>query len=69
MQLTFKALQRRYQNLERDLKPLEDRMQSIKSLGNDIMHHYPRHKSEVEKAMNELEGLCVNLMCQFCFIH
>lgn len=50
----LQALQRRYQNLERDLKPLDERIRQLQKMGAEIIKRHPEHRAEIERSMAEL---------------
>lgn len=60
----LQALQRRYQNLERDLKPLDERMNVLNQLAMEIVQRHPKHRVEVERLMAELGGMHKDLLRQ-----
>lgn len=60
----LQALQRRYQNLERDLKPLEERMNVLNKLAMEIVQRHPEHRVEVERLIAELGSMHKNLLKQ-----
>lgn len=50
----LQALQRRYQNLERDLKPLDERIRHLQKMAAEIIKKHPEHRAEIEHTMTEL---------------
>lgn len=55
-------MQRRYQNLERDLKPLDDRMRNLKALGEDVKRKNPECAEQVDKVLAELTSMHKDLL-------
>lgn len=58
----IQALQRRYQNLERDLKPLDDRMRSLNALGAEVKRKNPEFAEQVDQLLHELASLHKDLL-------
>ncbi|KAK0410555.1 hypothetical protein QR680_005192 [Steinernema hermaphroditum] len=58
----FEALQRRYQNLERDLKPLQEKMIKLKKLADDVKRSHPEQAQLIDRQMRELEKLHGDLL-------
>uniref|UniRef100_A0A915EMN4 Spectrin beta chain n=1 Tax=Ditylenchus dipsaci TaxID=166011 RepID=A0A915EMN4_9BILA len=62
--LALQSLQRRYQNLERDLKPLDERMVQLNELANEIIKKHPEYKEEVQEKMREMLAMHKDLLKQ-----
>lgn len=60
----LQALQRRYQNLERDLKPLDERMNVLNQLAMEVVQQHPEHRAEVERLITELGAMHKDLLKQ-----
>ncbi|TKR60860.1 hypothetical protein L596_028044 [Steinernema carpocapsae] len=58
----FEALQRRYQNLERDLKPLQEKMINLKKMADDVKKAHPEQAELIDRQMRELERLHADLL-------
>lgn len=54
---TVQALQRRHQNLERELAPLEEKISRVNLLGNSVKNSYPHEKVNVTSRQNEIKEM------------
>ncbi|KAK4883333.1 hypothetical protein RN001_006652 [Aquatica leii] len=54
---TVQALQRRHQNLERELAPLEEQVNRVQSLANSVKQAHPNEHDNVTQRENEIKGL------------
>lgn len=54
---TVQALQRRHQNLERELSPLEEKVNRVQLLANSVKSSYPNEKSNVNIRLKEIQDL------------
>lgn len=54
---TVQALQRRHDNLERELAPVEDKVNKVKLLGNEVQLTYPSERQNVKKRQKEIDDL------------
>ncbi|XP_050313156.1 spectrin beta chain, non-erythrocytic 1 isoform X2 [Anthonomus grandis grandis] len=54
---TVQALQRRHDNLERELAPLEEKVNKVMLLANDVQSQYPSEKHNVSKRREKIEDL------------
>ncbi|CAJ0573578.1 unnamed protein product, partial [Mesorhabditis spiculigera] len=52
------------QNLERDLKPLEDKIQSLEELAERVKKSNPEMAAVIQKKINELRGMYADLLSQ-----
>jgi len=52
---TVQALQRRHENLERELQPIEERVERCRLLANDVLTAYPSERRNVEKERDKFE--------------
>uniref|UniRef100_A0A0K0EWJ5 Karst (inferred by orthology to a D. melanogaster protein) n=1 Tax=Strongyloides venezuelensis TaxID=75913 RepID=A0A0K0EWJ5_STRVS len=59
---SLRLIQRRYQNLERDLAPLKKQMSILKHFGEEIKGQHPKYASMVDKQLKELSGLHSKLL-------
>ncbi|CAH1719477.1 unnamed protein product [Chironomus riparius] len=54
---TVQALQRRHQNLERELEPLKEKVSRVNLLGNSVKHSYPSETDNVAKSQQEIKQM------------
>ncbi|XP_057323872.1 spectrin beta chain, non-erythrocytic 1 isoform X4 [Microplitis mediator] len=54
---TVQALQRRHQNLERELAPVEEKVRKVNLLANSVKSSYPNEHKNVDKRLNEIKLL------------
>lgn len=54
---TVQALQRRHQNLERELAPVEEKVNRVNLLANSVKSSYPNEKETVNTRQKEIQGL------------
>ncbi|XP_037904390.1 spectrin beta chain, non-erythrocytic 1 isoform X3 [Hermetia illucens] len=54
---TVQALQRRHQNLERELAPVEDKVNRVKYLGNSVKNAYPSERANVNARQKEVDDM------------
>ncbi|XP_017057853.1 spectrin beta chain, non-erythrocytic 1 isoform X2 [Drosophila ficusphila] len=54
---TVQALQRRHQNLERELAPVEDKVNRVTYLGNSVKNAYPAEKENVNGRQQEVQDM------------
>lgn len=54
---TVQALQRRHQNLERELAPLEEKVTRVNLLGNSVKNSYPSEQSNVTSRQKEIKEM------------
>ncbi|XP_065309042.1 spectrin beta chain-like isoform X2 [Dermacentor albipictus] len=54
---TVQALQRRHENLERELAPVEEKFNRVNLLADSVKAAYPTERSNVVKRQSELQGL------------
>lgn len=54
---TVQALQRRHQNLERELAPLEEKVNRVNLLGNSVKNSYPSEQSNVTGRQKEIKEM------------
>ncbi|KAH8300440.1 hypothetical protein KR018_005664 [Drosophila ironensis] len=54
---TVQALQRRHQNLERELAPVEDKVNRVTYLGNSVKNAYPAEKDNVNGRQQEVQDM------------
>ena len=52
----LQAMQRRHKNLERELRPVEEKMRHLRKLGDDVMLAHPEQRGPVEGKLADLEG-------------
>lgn len=54
---TVQALQRRHQNLERELAPVEEKVNRVNLLGNSVKTSYPTERANVTGRQNEIKEM------------
>lgn len=54
---TVQALQRRHQNLERELEPLKEKVTRVDLLGNSVKKSYPSEKENVAKSQRDIKDM------------
>lgn len=54
---TVQALQRRHQNLERELAPLEEKVTRVNLLGNSVKNSYPNEQANVTSRQKEIREM------------
>lgn len=54
---TVQALQRRHQNLERELAPVEEKVTRVNLLGNSVKNSYPTERVNVAKRQQEIQDM------------
>ena len=54
---TVQALQRRHQNLERELEPLKEKVTRVDLLGNSVKNSYPTEKENVAKSQRDIKDM------------
>ncbi len=54
---TVQALQRRHQNLERELEPLKEKVNRVNLLGNSVKNSYPTEKDNVTASQQEIQEM------------
>lgn len=54
---TVQALQRRHQNLERELEPLKEKVSRVDLLGNSVKSAYPTEKENVAKSQRDIKDM------------
>ncbi|XP_017956521.1 spectrin beta chain, non-erythrocytic 1 isoform X5 [Drosophila navojoa] len=54
---TVQALQRRHQNLERELAPVEDKVNRVTYLGNSVKNAYPAERDNVNARQQEVQDM------------
>ncbi|CAG9824099.1 unnamed protein product [Phaedon cochleariae] len=54
---TVQALQRRHDNLERELSPVEEKVNKVSLLGNSVQESYPTERSNVTEKQLEIDAL------------
>ncbi|XP_046688428.1 LOW QUALITY PROTEIN: spectrin beta chain-like [Homalodisca vitripennis] len=54
---TVQALQRRHQQLERELAPVEEKVNRVNLLANSVKSSYPNEKANVNARQNEIQEL------------
>ncbi|KAH8349687.1 hypothetical protein KR084_004268 [Drosophila pseudotakahashii] len=54
---TVQALQRRHQNLERELAPVEEKVNRVTYLGNSVKNTYPAEKDNVNARQQEVQDM------------
>lgn len=59
---TVQALQRRHQHLERELAPVEEKVNRVNLLANSVQAAYPHEKDNVIKRQNEIQNLWKQVM-------
>ncbi|KAF5308651.1 hypothetical protein FQR65_LT06112 [Abscondita terminalis] len=58
---TVQALQRRHQNLERELAPLEEKVKRVQLLANSVKNAHPNEHDNVTQREDEIKGLWLNV--------
>ncbi|MFH4975130.1 hypothetical protein AB6A40_001839 [Gnathostoma spinigerum] len=56
-----RALQRRYQNLGKDLKPLDEKIRGLRKLANEVRMEHPEEAKRIDATIKELEALHADL--------
>lgn len=54
---TVQALQRRHQNLERELAPVEEKVNRVNLLGNSVKNSYPTERANVTGRQKEIQDM------------
>lgn len=54
---TVQALQRRHQNLERELAPVEEKVNRVNLLGNSVKNSYPNERNNVAGRQQEIQDM------------
>ncbi|KAF5273495.1 hypothetical protein FQA39_LY07512 [Lamprigera yunnana] len=54
---TVQALQRRHENLERELAPLEEKVNRVQLLASSVKNAHPNERDNVTQRENEIKGL------------
>lgn len=54
---TVQALQRRHQNLERELEPLKEKVSTVNLLGNSVKTSYPSEMDNVAKSQRDIQDM------------
>lgn len=54
---TVQALQRRHQNMERELAPIEDKVNRVNYLGNSVKNAYPAERENVTARQQEVQEM------------
>lgn len=54
---TVQALKRRHDNLERELTPVEEKVNTVNSLANTVQQNYPNETKNVQKKQKEIDNL------------
>lgn len=54
---TVQALQRRHQNLERELEPLREKVSRVNLLGNSVKKSYPSETDNVAKSQQDIKDM------------
>lgn len=54
---TVQALQRRHQNLERELEPLKEKITRVDLLGNSVKNSYPTEKDNVAQSQRDIRDM------------
>jgi spectrin beta len=54
---TVQALQRRHQNLERELEPLQEKVSRVNLLGNSVKNEFPMESNNVAKSQKDIMSL------------
>lgn len=54
---TVQALQRRHQNLERELAPVEEKVNRVNLLGNSVKNSYPAERNNVAGRQQEIQDM------------
>ncbi|KRX93022.1 Spectrin beta chain, non-erythrocytic 1, partial [Trichinella pseudospiralis] len=58
---SLQALQRKHQNLERELRPVEGKMQTLQSLAENVMKAYPSEAGSVRSELKALQNMWIEL--------
>jgi spectrin beta len=54
---TVQALQRRHENLERELEPLKEKVSRVDHLGNSVKNSYPSEKENVAQSQRDIRSM------------
>ncbi|XP_053697591.1 spectrin beta chain, non-erythrocytic 1 isoform X2 [Sabethes cyaneus] len=54
---TVQALQRRHENLERELAPVQEKVSRVNLLGNTVKNSYPSERDNVTEKQKDIQGL------------
>ncbi|XP_039432326.1 spectrin beta chain, non-erythrocytic 1 isoform X2 [Culex pipiens pallens] len=54
---TVQALQRRHENLERELAPVQEKVNRVNLLGNTVKNSYPSERDNVTDKQRDIQGL------------
>ncbi|XP_065083239.1 spectrin beta chain, non-erythrocytic 1 isoform X3 [Ochlerotatus camptorhynchus] len=54
---TVQALQRRHENLERELAPVQEKVSRVNLLGNTVKSSYPSERDNVTEKQKDIQGL------------
>ncbi|XP_055551148.1 spectrin beta chain, non-erythrocytic 1 isoform X2 [Wyeomyia smithii] len=54
---TVQALQRRHENLERELAPVQEKVSRVNLLGNTVKNSYPSERDNVTDKQKDIQGL------------
>ncbi|CDW52048.1 protein sma d; protein sma c; protein sma b [Trichuris trichiura] len=57
----LQTLQRKHQNLERELRPVEDKMKSLKCLADQVVKAYPVQSASIRTELNGLNDMWLRL--------
>ncbi|KAF5294752.1 hypothetical protein FQA39_LY00236 [Lamprigera yunnana] len=55
---TVQTLQRRHENLERELAPLEKKVNRVQLLASAVKNSHPNERDNVTQRENEIKGMC-----------
>ncbi|XP_055716451.1 spectrin alpha chain, non-erythrocytic 1 isoform X5 [Phlebotomus papatasi] len=58
---TVQALQRRHQNLERELAPIQEKVNRVNLLANSVKSSYPTERANVTQRQNEIQEIWKNV--------
>uniref|UniRef100_A0A6B2E568 Putative beta chain spectrin n=1 Tax=Phlebotomus kandelakii TaxID=1109342 RepID=A0A6B2E568_9DIPT len=58
---TVQALQRRHQNLERELAPIQEKVNRVNLLANSVKSSYPSERANVTQRQNEIQEIWKNV--------
>ncbi|KRX16495.1 Spectrin beta chain, erythrocytic, partial [Trichinella nelsoni] len=58
---SLQALQRKHQNLERELRPVEGKMQTLQSLAENVIKAYPSEAGSVRSELKALQNMWIEL--------
>jgi len=58
---TVQALQRRHGNLERELAPVQDKVERVNLLAASVKNNYPNEKENVHNRQKEIQSLWENV--------